>query len=136
MAMRLEIQFKITGWDEVTFSEVEGTGQLSRASVKRAFTGDVEGEGILEYLMSYDDSKAHFIGYERVMGRLGQRVGTFVLQHEGIFEGDVARSSVSIVEGSGTGDLAEITGKGSYEADSSEQHLMTMEVRLGPGKPG
>ncbi len=66
---------------------------LGLASTK-TYTGDIEGEGQVEYLMMYrSDGSATFVGLERVVGRIGGKTGTFVLQRTGIFESGQAKES-------------------------------------------
>jgi hypothetical protein len=55
--------FEIQAWDEDTYQELGGDGKLTRASVKQAFSGDIEGTGSVEWLMCYrDQNQAHFVG--------------------------------------------------------------------------
>src|SRR2546430_17529652 len=84
---------------------------LTRASVTKTYTGDIEGEGQVEYLMMYrSDGSATFVGLERVVGRIGGKIGTFVLQRTGIFESGLAQESYSVIPGSATGDLQGLLG--------------------------
>jgi hypothetical protein len=112
-------------WDEKTWdgkpaNEVSGA-KLTRASVTNSFHGDIEGEGTLEYLMTYrDDGSASYVGLERVVGRVGDRAGSFVLQHSGTFEGNAAKTTWSVVQGSATGDLRGLRGEGGYIAHHGE----------------
>src|SRR5579871_1299751 len=46
-------QFTIKSWDEKPFSESDGLPKLTRATVTKTLTGDIEGEGHVEYLMTY-----------------------------------------------------------------------------------
>ena len=72
----------------------------------KTFSGDIEGEGHVEYLMMYrSDGSASFVGIERVVGRIGARTGTFVLQRIGVFENGQAKESYSVIPGSATGEL-------------------------------
>ena len=78
-------QFAIKAWDEKAYSEGQDQPRLTRASVSKAFTGDIEGEGHVEYLMMYrGDGTATFVGLERISGHLGTRTGSFVLQRTGV----------------------------------------------------
>lgn len=124
--------FEVKGWDEKPYSEVEGGAKFTRASVTKTFHGDIEGEGTLEYLMFYPgDGTATFIGLERVVGRMGARSGSFVLQHSGTDDGGTASITLSIVPGSGTGDLRGITGQGSSIASRNEPGFpMTLDYNL------
>ena len=116
--------FEGKSWDEKPYHEVEGLPKLTRASVTNAFHGDIEGEGTLEYLMVYpNNDTASFIGLERVVGRLGGRSGSFVLQHSGVYEDSVAKSAWSVVPGSGTGDLRGLRGEGGFSARHGEQQV-------------
>ena len=110
-------EFEVESWDENPALDGNGGSKVTRASVTMAFEGDLEGEGEVEWLMSYDDgTTARFVGLERVVGKIGDRSGSFVLQHTGTFDGKIAKADLSVVPGSGTGDLAGMTGRGSFEA--------------------
>lgn len=53
----------------------------------RTFTGDIAGEGRVEYLMMYRSTgSATFVGLERVIGQVAGKAGSFVLQRTGVFE--------------------------------------------------
>ena len=49
-------------------------------------------------------------------GGIGDRSGSLVLQSTGEFDGKEAAGPLEIVRGSGTGDLAGITGSGTFSA--------------------
>jgi Protein of unknown function (DUF3224) len=109
--------FEIQAWDEDTYQELAGDGKLTRASVKQAFSGDIEGSGSVEWLMCYrDEGQAHFVGLQHVEGRLGDRSGTFVVETVGTFDGKEARSSWDVVPDSGTDQLLGLTGDGELSA--------------------
>jgi hypothetical protein len=68
----------VKNWDEKPYHESEGEFKLTRASVRKAFHGDLEGERTLEYLMAYPAKRTtSFVGLERFVGRLGDRSGRF-----------------------------------------------------------
>src|SRR5262245_57763409 len=107
-------RFAIKNWDEKPYSEGDGIPKLTRASVVKTFTGDIEAESQVEYLMMYrSDASATFIGLERIVGRIGGKTGTFVLQRTGTFEDGVAKESYSVIPGSGTGELTGLKGNGT-----------------------
>ena len=92
MRQTANARFAIKNWDEKAYSEGQDLPKLTRASVTKTFTGDIEGEGQVEYLMMYwSDGSATFVGLERVIGRIGAKSGTFVLQRTGVFEGGQAK---------------------------------------------
>lgn len=115
-------KFTTKSWDEKPFSEIEGGGKLTRASVVDTYEGDIAGEATLEYLMTYqpDEQFATFIGMERIVGRLGGREGSFVLQQHGAFEGGGVKATWEVVADSGTGELRGLRGSGGYAWNGEE----------------
>lgn len=123
--------FAIKGWDEKPYREAAELPKLTRASVTKTLRGDLEGESQVEYLMMYRaDGTASFVGLERVVGRLGGRSGSFVLQRTGSFDGSLAKESYSVVPGSGTAELAGLRGAGSSSAGHAKENAMTLEYDL------
>jgi hypothetical protein len=104
--------FKIDSWDEQPYAD-----RLSRAQVKATYSGDIEGQGETEWLMCYrEDKTADFVGFQRIVGRLGGRSGSFVFESTGAFDGKEATGPLAIVQGSGTGELEGIVGQGTLSA--------------------
>src|SRR5262245_60579458 len=99
-------EFKVTNWDESPTLEDDGGPKVTHASVTMDFHGDLEGKGSVEWLMGYDEAgkTATFVGLERVVGKIGDRSGSFVLQHAGTFDGKIAKAKIDVVPGSATGD--------------------------------
>ena len=125
-------RFAIKSWDEKPYSEGENLPRLTRASVVKTFSGDIEGEGRVEYLMMYrSDGSAAFVGLERIAGRLGGRTGSFVLQRTGVFENGQAKESYSVVPGSGTGELEGLSGDGSSAVGHGMEHPFSLNYDLG-----
>ena len=116
-------RFAMTSWDEKPYSEGPDIPRLTRASVTKTFTGDIEGEGKVEYLMMYrPDGSATFVGVERITGRIGQKAGSFVLQRNGVFENGQAKETYVVIAGSGTGDLRGLTGEGNSSVGHGMEH--------------
>lgn len=123
--------FAIKGWDEKPYSEGPDQPKLTRASVSKTFTGDIEGEGHVEYLMAYrSDGTATFVGLERIVGRLAGKSGSFVLQRIGVFEGGQAKETYSVVPGSSTGELRGLTGEGRSSVGHGMEHPFTLDYEL------
>ena len=124
-------RFAIKTWDEKPYSEGPDQPRLTRATVTKTFTGDIDGEGHLEYLMMYrSDGSATFVGLERIVGRMGDKSGSFVLQRLGVFEGGLAKESYSVIPGSGTGDLQGLRGDGSSAVGHGTEHPFTLVYEL------
>src|SRR4051794_27744363 len=114
--------FTFKSWDEQPYSEGEGESKLTRASVTNTFEGDVQGQSVLEYLMIYlDEGTGSYIGLEKVVGRVGDRSGSVVLQHSGTFAGPTVQGSWSVVPGSGSGELQGLQGSGGFVAEHGQQ---------------
>ena len=130
MTERVTSTFKIEGWDESPYSENEDGGKLSRASVRQSISGDIEGEGSVEWLMCYrPDKTAEFVGLQRIDGRLAGRSGSFaLLQTDGSFDGTVARGRLSVVPGSGTGELRGLRGQGEFSAPHGSEASVTLDL--------
>jgi len=87
-------QFALKSWDEQPYSEGPDLPKMTRAAVTRTFSGDLAGEGQVEYLMVYrSDGAASFVGLERIVGQLAGKRGSFVLQRSGVFENGTAKES-------------------------------------------
>jgi Protein of unknown function (DUF3224) len=124
-------RFAIKGWDEKPYSETQGLPKLTRATVSKTFSGDIEGESQVEYLMMYrSDGSASFVGLERIVGRLNGKSGSFVLQRTGTFEGGQAKESYSVVSGSGTGELRTLHGEGTSSVGHGSEHPFTLTYEL------
>ena len=119
--------FEIKNWDEKPYSEMAGASKLTRASVTKAYQGDIEGAGKLEYLMAYGhDGSASFVGIEHFVGRVGGKHGNFVFQHVGAFKDGIAKSTWSVVPNSGSGDLKGLRG----EVNSALGHASSYTVEF------
>ncbi len=131
MKQTAKARFAIRTWDEKPFSEGNDVPRLTRASVVKTFTGDIEGEGHVEYLMMYRaDGTASFVGLERVVGRIGARGGTFVLQRTGTFANGQAMESYSVIPGSATGELRGLAGDGSTAVGHGMEHPFELNYEL------
>jgi hypothetical protein len=115
MTEQAKADMRVTSWQEESYHQLDETRKLTWALVTTSLTGDVEGTGTLEYLMVYrEDGTVVTVAFERVVGRLAGKEGTFVLKHDGGFANGVAEGTTTVVPGSGTGDLRNLRGHGDY----------------------
>jgi len=129
MTTTANARFAIGNWEEKPYHE--GPPRLTRATVTKTFTGDIEGEGVVEYLMMYrGDGSATFVGLERITGCIGNKAGTFVLERHGVFEEGQARETYSVVAGSGTEELTKLRGNGSSSVGHGGEHPFTLNYEL------
>jgi hypothetical protein len=128
MKTHAKATFALNAWDEKPYNEMNSVPKLTRASVTKSYQGDITGEGKLEYLMMYrDDGSASLIGLERLVGSVGGRSGSFVLQHSGTFKEGVATVTLVVVPDSGTGDLRGLRGNGKFAVGHQQPYSMTLD---------
>jgi hypothetical protein len=131
MSTHITGTFKYTSWDENAYEELSNGRRLTRASVAQDLSGDLEGEGSAEWLMCYrPDKTATFVGLQRLTGRLGDRDGSFVVESHGTFDGELARGRWTIVPGSGTDELSDIQGEGTWEAPHGPEATFELDYDL------
>ena len=110
-------EFQVASWNEEPYEESNDGRKLTRAEVAQTFSGDIDGEGAVQWLMSYrPDGTAHFVGLQRITGSIGDRSGSFVLESTGEFDGKVAAGPWTILDGTGTDGFDGIRGSGTFEA--------------------
>jgi hypothetical protein len=136
MTRRATASFDVTGWDQSPYGD-EGDGPtLSRAAVRKTFRGDLVGDSEAELLMCQADpadlaAGAGYIGSERVTGALQGRTGTFVMQHWGVSGGGgPPKAQGHVVPGSGTGELAGLTGTIEVAVDAEGGHALLLDYDL------
>jgi hypothetical protein len=131
MTTHAEGTFTVASWDEDTFEELGGGAKLTRARIVQEFTGDLEATGAAELLMCYAaDGTATIVGLQRFLGRLGDRKGGFVLQSVGSYDGKEAKSTLTVVPGSGTDGLAGLRGEGTSAVGSEPPGSFTLDYEL------
>lgn len=134
--MQADAAFSVKSWDEKTWdgkphNQVAGA-KLTRAEITYVYHGDIEGEGTVQYLMDYhEDGTGQYVGLEQVVGSIGGRSGSFVLQHLGTFDAQSVKASLSVVPGSGTGELRGLRGRAEVHISShQESYPLTLEYEL------
>jgi hypothetical protein len=131
MKQTANARFAIKNWDEKPYSEGPDLPKLTRASVSKTYSGDITGEGQVEYTMMYrSDGSATFVGLERITARIAGKSGSFVLQRTGVFEGGQAKESYSVVPGSGTGELRSLVGDGRSAVGHGMEHPFSLSYEL------
>jgi hypothetical protein len=124
--------FEITGWQEAVYDAPDEGSKLLRATVLKSFQGEVEGTSTAELLMvrAGDEGGEGYIATERITGRVGERAGSFVVQHGGVSSREVHQFGY-IVKDSGTGDLQGIVGTCTYGHDETGARF-TLDYDIAP----
>ena len=62
--------FKVLSGGEDVYDELEGGIRLTHATGRQAFSGDIDADGSVHWLMLYrGDRTAQFVGLQRITGR-------------------------------------------------------------------
>ena len=122
---QINAKFEVTDWKEEQLDERADAPKVTSARVTKKYSGDIEGDSVTEWLMSYsEDGSATFVGLERINGTIDGRNGTLVLQHVGKYNDGAATAELTAVAGGGSGKLSGATGGGDFRADPAGQvHL-------------
>lgn len=109
-----------------------GDPPLGRMLLHKRFHGDLEATGNGQMLTagSYASGSAGYVAIERVVGKLHDRRGAFALQHTGVMTRGTAELTITVVPGSGTGELAGLSGRMTIHIDGGE-HSYDFEYDLG-----
>ncbi len=110
----------IDSWNEEGFAAA-GEVSLAQADSPASFTGDLQGSSTVRTLLTYPTSAApSFVALQAFEGTVLSKSGSVVLQQLGTFKNNAAHVELSVVPGSGTGELEGVSGSGSYIAPSGE----------------
>jgi hypothetical protein len=106
---------------------------LGRFSIDKQIHGDLEATSKGEMFSGGDLKKgeAGYVAFEVVTGTLAGKHGSFALQHSGTMDQNGLKLSVTVVPGSGTGELKGIAGTFAIHVENG-QHSYDLEYTL-PG---
>jgi hypothetical protein len=129
--MRAICTFKVDSWDEQPIAEGSGGRRSTHAVVRQTITGDGTGSGVAHWLMCYrPDGTADYVGLQHVEGRFGGGAGAFTCSSSGTFDGKTAEGTLEVLDGSGTGDLAGVTGTATFRAPHGDAATVTFTVDI------
>ena len=121
-------RLKITSWDETVTAEFDGS-KITRAAVELAEGVDGLTGGTSESVMYYrPDGSSDYVTVIRLTGVLDGRAGSFVASGHGGFDGTTAASTSDIVPGSGTGELAGISGTLTSSSTHADYPFMPLTL--------
>lgn len=124
--------FSMDSWDETSHDE-HGASKLTRVLVGKTFAGDLVGTSAAELITVVTEAgPAAYVGVERFDGTLHGRQGGFVLQHSAGARAGTPWLRWEVVETTGTGALAGITGEGQIIVGEDGGHSYVLDYEL-PG---
>ncbi len=106
--------------------------KIGRLSIDKTFAGDLVGGSRGEMLSggSPADGSAGYVAMERVTGTLAGRSGGFLLQHSATMTPEAQSATITVVPGSGSGDLAGLEGAMTIRIEDG-RHYYDFEYRVG-----
>lgn len=111
------VRFEILSWDETWTGEPAEGWVLARATVRKRLTGALEATSVAELTTTGQGTGRAYSALEHVEGTLAGRTGTFLLQHGGAGDETGQRAFGHVVPGTGTGELAGLTGDAVFAHD-------------------
>jgi hypothetical protein len=106
-------------------SEASGLPIVGRTTFDKVFAGGaIEGTSVVHFVSTASESgPLAYVALERIEGALDGRSGAFVLQHVGAIVDGAPDLALTVVAGSGTGELTGLTGSGTIEHTEAGAHL-------------
>jgi hypothetical protein len=117
--------FVLDKWEPQATDKAAGT-EFARVAIAKTFTGAVEGTSTVEMLTASNATSRAYVGFERLAVSVDGRKGAFVLHHTA----DDTGLTLKILTGSGSGELAGISGTASIEIDEEKNHTFTLAYEL------
>lgn len=127
---------EVKAYAPTPFEQVADAPTLVEVQLTEMFSGDIEGEGTARVIQAVrPDGRATFTGIERVRGAIAGRAGTFLLEVRGTVAGQEMHAEWSVIDGSGTGALAGLSGDGGFRAQLGQQGTVWLDCLFDDGKP-
>ncbi|HMC71383.1 MAG TPA: DUF3224 domain-containing protein [Mycobacteriales bacterium] len=104
------------------------------ATMEKHFEGEVAGRSATLFTAAYDQATGvgTYVAMESFEGSLNERSGAFNFAHSATTSGsDRSADFFTIVPGSGTGELAGISGTGGLSIDADGTHRIWFDYELG-----
>ncbi|MGH3509254.1 MAG: DUF3224 domain-containing protein [Nocardioidaceae bacterium] len=131
---KLETKLRIDDWDESALEEFDDGRKITRAQVRLREGADGIESGSASMLAYYrPDGTSDYVTLLHLSGRLDGHEGTFALHGEGGYDGTTASGRTTVIAGSGTGELAGISGSCVSESTHADYPFMplTLTYQLG-----
>ena len=130
MKLTAKAPFKLIGWEPFT-EENDEIADIARARIRKEFTGDLIGTSVANAILYQTPVQSGgYVALERISGKIGDREGSFVVQHSGVRDTDGGGPMYGdIVPGSGTGGFEGVTGSMKIaQDDTGEYFLLDLDV--------
>jgi Protein of unknown function (DUF3224) len=104
---------------------------VGRLSIDKHYHGELDATGTGQMLTGgdYKSGSAGYVAMEKITGTLQGRRGSFIVQHSGTLTQGAQQLTITIVPGTGTGQLTGITGKMDVKINDGK-HLYELDYTL------
>lgn len=125
MNLTVRSPFKITAWEPAA-DENDEIADIARARIRKQFSGEMDATSVANAILYQTPVKSGgYTAIERITGKIGDRDGSFVVQHSGIRDSDGNGPSYGdVVPGSGTGDFEGVTGSMKIDQDDTGEFFL------------
>ena len=134
--MPADSTFTVASFEPVDYTSPIATAvPVGHAHMVKEFTGALTGRSSTQFSFAFDETTGAgtYVALEAFEGSLDGRAGGFAFAHTATTEGPgsprVAELLV-VVPGSGSGDLAGITGTGRISIDDAGTHAIELDYEL------
>ena len=113
---------------EPPFHQEDGV-MLGRGTFSKSFQGDLVATSTvwMTYARTPDPAVASYVALEQITGTLCGKSGSFAVTHQAHKTAEDSELLITVVRGSGTGELKGLTGKMTIEIDADGGHSYTFE---------
>ena len=128
---RAEGGFTVKIGPPVALSAPADASPLFKRSLDKQYSGDMTGSAIGEMQLAGQPQigEAAYTALESFVGELQGRKGSFAMAHLGLMSGGSQDLRISVVPGSGLGELAGISGELTLRIEAGV-HFYTLNYRL------
>lgn len=112
MTSKLENRLTIKSFDEPPYRELDDGRKFTKGEVvltvdDEAIAADITWDALSVFAA---DGTASYVGLMHIVGRIGERTGSFVLHGSGDYDGTTARIELTVLPWTGTDEFAGIHG--------------------------
>jgi hypothetical protein len=122
MKKQIIVPFQVTTWETTEYDAQDEPLKLSQVLVRKTLEPPMTGTSEGQLLMCAGPDGAGYTIVDRFAVEIDGKKGTFVALHGGIT--DEMKAAGRIVPGSGTGELAGISGELEFKSDESGKRII------------
>src|SRR5687767_8228963 len=129
--MQIRAAFTISGWEPFN-EENDEIADIARARIRKEFDGDMTGTSVANAILYQTPAQSGgYAALERITCKIGDREGTFVVQHSGIRDTDGTGPGYGdVVPGSGTDGFEGVKGTMQIaQDDTGEFFLLDLDLK-------